>query len=336
MFRLIKRCLVLGLFVVLLSAATVVWWVAQPLPMTLLKGATAIDLQVKPNATPLSVAKDLSASGVTVPSWVLFEWFRWSGEATQIKAGSYEIAPGLTPRGLLDMLTSGKQATRRVTIVEGWTFAQMRQALASAPTLRSDTDSLSDAELMTRIGRPGVHPEGRFFPDTYVYPKNGSDVDLYKQAAAQMDSRVAAAWKCRDSRTPVDNQEDLLILASIVEKETNHDADRALVAGVFANRLRIGMRLQTDPTVIYGLGDAFNGNLQRKHLRSDTPYNSYTRAGLPPTPIALPSEASLKAAVNPVDTDAFYFVAKGDGTSAFSPDLAAHNRAVRRFILKQP
>ncbi|MFY9248005.1 MAG: endolytic transglycosylase MltG, partial [Burkholderiaceae bacterium] len=176
MFRLIKRCLVLGLFVVLLSAGTVVWWVAQPLPMTLLKGATAIDLQVKPNATPLSVAKDLSASGVTVPGWVLFEWFRWSGEATQIKAGSYEIAPGLTPRGLLDMLTAGKQATRRVTIVEGWTFAQMRQALASAPTLRRDTDSLSDAELMTRIGRPGVHPEGRFFPDTYVYPKNGSDV----------------------------------------------------------------------------------------------------------------------------------------------------------------
>jgi UPF0755 protein len=336
MARLVKRFLVVGMLLALAGLGGAAWWVTQPLALAIPKGEAVVDLQVADNDTPRRVAAKVIAAGVETSPRLLFEWFRWSGKATSIQAGSYEIAAGTTPLTLLEMLTTGQQATRKVTFLEGWTFKQVREALASAPHLKAKTTQMSDAAIMKALGRPGIHPEGRFFPDTYIYPKNSTDLVVLKQAANRMDAALAEAWKYRDPTTPVDSPDQLLILASIVEKETSHEADRGRVAGVFANRLRIGMRLQTDPTVIYGLGDAFNGNLRRIHLRTDNPYNTYTRAGLPPSPISMPSEASLKAAVNPADTDALYFVAKGDGTSAFNDDLDGHNAAVRRYILKRP
>ncbi len=332
----LKRLIIVGLLLLGTVTAAAVWWVNQPFQLVIPKGEQVVDVQVAANETPRRVASNLVEAGVQTSAKLLFEWFRWSGKATAIQAGSYEVSPGTTPRQLLDMLTSGKQATRKVIILEGWTFKQVRKALRDAPYLRSKTGEMSDAAIMKAIGREGVHPEGRFFPDTYVYPKNSADLAVLMQAAARMDAQLTTAWNYRDKTTPVDTPEELLTLASIIEKETNHEADRGLVAGVFANRLRIGMRLQTDPTVIYGLGDAFDGNLRRIHLRTDTPYNSYTRAGLPPSPISMPSEASLRAAVNPANTEALYFVAKGDGTSAFNDDLDGHNAAVRRYILKRP
>lgn len=332
MLKTLKFLITLAVVVVFCAVAAVAWWSQKPLQFALAADQGVVDLRVPPNATALDVAAALTKAGVSTPTRVLFEWFRWSGKARDIKAGSYELAPGITPTQLLEVLVQGKQALRKVTLLEGWTFKQVRQALGEAEDLEPVTTGWSDARIMGALGRSGQHPEGRFFPDTYVFPKHGDDIDVLRQAAKLMDSELAKAWSKRSTRTPVDTPEELLILASIVEKETNHNPDRPLVAAVFANRLRIGMRLQTDPTVIYGLGDAFDGNLRRIHLRTDTPYNSYTRAGLPPTPISMPGAASLQAVVAPATTKALYFVAKGNGQSAFSNNLDEHNRAVQRYI----
>lgn len=328
-----KFLLIASVLAALGAVASVAWWSQQPLPITLEVNQNVLDLRVRPNSNAMDVAKALHKAGVETPTRVLFEWFRWSGKARDIKAGSYELTPGITPTQLIDVLVQGKQALRKVTLIEGWTFKQVRQALADTSDLEPVTSGWADSRIMAALGRKGQHPEGRFFPDTYVFPKHADDLDVLRQAAKLMDTALAKAWAKRNDRTPVDSPEELLILASIIEKETNHDPDRPLVASVFANRLAIGMRLQTDPTVIYGLGDAFDGNLRRIHLRTDTPYNSYTRAGLPPTPISMPSAASLEAAVAPASTQAYYFVAKGNGQSAFSNSLAEHNRAVQRYIL---
>lgn len=332
MLKTLKFLMIAAVLVALGAVAGVAWWSQKPLPITLAAHENVLDLRVPPSSNAMDVAKALNKAGVDTPTRLLFEWFRWSGKARDIKAGSYELAPGITPTQLIDVLVQGKQALRKVTLIEGWTFKQVRQALAQAPDLEPVTSDWTDSRIMAAIGRKGQHPEGRFFPDTYVFPKHADDLDVLRQAAKLMDVELAKAWTKRSNRTPVDTPEDLLTLASIIEKETNHDPDRPLVASVFANRLAIGMRLQTDPTVIYGLGDAFDGNLRRIHLRTDTPYNSYTRAGLPPTPIAMPGAASLAAAVAPAQTKAFYFVAKGNGQSAFSNNLAEHNRAVQRYI----
>lgn len=332
MLKTLKFLMIAAVLAALGAVAGVAWWSQKPLPITLAAHENVLDLRVPPSSNAMDVAKALNKAGVDTPTRLLFEWFRWSGKARDIKAGSYELAPGITPTQLIDVLVQGKQALRKVTLIEGWTFKQVRQALAQAPDLEPVTSDWTDSRIMAAIGRKGQHPEGRFFPDTYVFPKHADDLDVLRQAAKLMDMELAKAWAKRSNRTPVDTPEDLLTLASIIEKETNHDPDRPLVASVFANRLAIGMRLQTDPTVIYGLGDAFDGNLRRIHLRTDTPYNSYTRAGLPPTPIAMPGAASLAAAVAPAQTKAFYFVAKGNGQSAFSNNLAEHNRAVQRYI----
>ena len=332
MLKTLKFLMIAAVLASLGAVAGVAWWSQKPLPITLAAHENVLDLRVPPSSNAMDVAKALNKAGVDTPTRLLFEWFRWSGKARDIKAGSYELAPGITPTQLIDVLVQGKQALRKVTLIEGWTFKQVRQALAQAPDLEPVTSDWTDSRIMAAIGRKGQHPEGRFFPDTYVFPKHADDLDVLRQAAKLMDMELAKAWAKRSNRTPVDTPEDLLTLASIIEKETNHDPDRPLVASVFANRLAIGMRLQTDPTVIYGLGDAFDGNLRRIHLRTDTPYNSYTRAGLPPTPIAMPGAASLAAAVAPAQTKAFYFVAKGNGQSAFSNNLAEHNRAVQRYI----
>jgi UPF0755 protein len=225
----------------------------------------------------------------------------------------------------------GEEALRSVVLLEGWNIRQVREALRKADQLKPLTQGLSDAALMEQVGRPGVHPEGRFFPDTYTYPKGSSDIHLLQRAMRAMDKRLAKAWEQRDPSVAVQSPEQALILASIVEKETGRESDRTMVSSVFNNRLRIGMRLQTDPTVIYGLGEAFDGNLRKNDLLTDTPWNTYTRTGLPPTPIAMPGKNSLLAAVRPAPSKALYFVARGDGTSQFSASLDEHNRAVNKY-----
>ena len=294
-------------------------------------GNAALELEVEPGTTPRGVARSVQAAGVRVDARLLYAWFRLSGQDRQIRAGNYELPPGTTPHSLLQKLVRGEESLRALTLVEGWNFRQVRAALAADDSLRHDSAALSDAELMARLERPGVHPEGRFFPDTYTYAKGSSDLAVLRRALHAMDRRLEAAWGQRASDTPLKNADEALVLASIVEKETGRASDRGRIAGVFANRLRIGMLLQTDPTVIYGLGDKFDGNLRRRDLQTDTPWNTYTRAGLPPTPIAMPGKASLLAAVQPEPTQALYFVAKGDGTSQFSESLQDHNRAVNRY-----
>jgi UPF0755 protein len=235
---------------------------------------------------------------------------------------------------LLEMMVHGDESQAAVRFNEGWTFRQIRAELARAEALKQTTAALSDDELMRALGAPAMSPEGRFHPDTYAYSKGSTDLSVLKRAYRAMQQRLAAAWQERAPDTPLGNPDEALTLASIVEKETGVEADRGLVAGVLVNRLRLGMPLQTDPTIIFGLGAAFDGNLRKRDLQTDTPYNTYLRAGLPPTPIAIPGKAALLAAVRPEATQALYFVARGDGSSEFSATLTEHNRAVNRYQRK--
>ena len=297
-------------------------------------GSAVIDLEIEPRTSARVVASTVVASGADVPVFFLQTWFRFSGEARLIKAGSYELVPGTSPRKLLSMLVRGEETLKSVTLVEGWTFVQVRAALQKAEQLAPDSIGLTPESIMKMLDREGVHPEGRFFPDTYTYAKGSSDLAVLKRAARAMDKRLAAAWSLRSADSPLKSPEQALILASIVEKETGKSSDRAQIGGVFSNRLRIGMLLQTDPTVIYGMGAQFDGNLRKRDLQFDTPYNTYTRGGLPPTPISMPGRASLLAAVQPAATQALYFVSRNDGSggSQFSNNLDEHNRAVNKYI----
>ena len=323
----VRRLIGLLVWVALALGGWAVWWVNAPLSLT----APALDLSIEPGTTPRGVAREAVNSGVQTTPALLFWWFRLSGDARLIKAGSYELETGLTPRTLLAKLTRGDEALRSVTLVEGWTFKQVRAALSKAEHLTTDTQGLEADFIMKKLERPDQAAEGRFFPDTYTYAKGSSDLKVLQRALRAMDHHLAAAWQARSSNTPLKTPDDLLTLASIVEKETGRASDRPMIASVFTNRLRIGMRLQTDPTVIYGMGEKFDGDLRRRDLLADTPWNTYTRAGLPPTPIAMPGKASLLAAAQPAASNAFYFVARGDGTSQFSDNLDAHNRAVNKF-----
>lgn len=318
----------LGLALALAGAAgAALWWLHQPLALD----SPVVDLSIEPGTRPRQVAQDVREAGVDVSPALLFAWFRVSGQARQIKAGSYEFETGITPYRLLSKLARGDAAIRAVTLIEGWTFRQFRAALAKEADLRQESAALSDADLMARLGRPGQHPEGRFFPDTYTFNKGASDLSVLQRALKAMDKRLAATWAQRTPRAEIKSPDEALILASIIEKETGRASDRTLISSVFNNRLRIGMPLQTDPTVIYGIGPAFDGNLRRKDLRTDTPWNTYTRRGLPPTPIAMPGRASLLAAVQPAQSPALYFVARGDGSSHFSQSLSEHNQAVNQY-----
>ncbi len=325
------RRIALALVLMLVMGAVAVdWWLDQPLALT----RAPQDVAVEPGTSARQVAQRVSDGGAGVPAVLLFAWFRLSGDSRNIKAGSYELEAGTTPRSLLRKLVAGDVAVRSVTIVEGWTFRQVRQALAQTQFLSTRTAGLSDAAVMAKLGRALVHPEGRFFPDTYSYPKHSTDLQLLARAMLAMDKALQTAWESRAADSPLKTPEQALVLGSIVEKETGRASDRPLIAGVFSNRLRLGMLLQTDPTVIYGMGSSFDGNLRKKDLQTDTPWNTYTRAGLPPTPIAMPGRAALLAAVAPAATDALYFVARGDGTSQFSKSLAEHNRAVNQYQRK--
>ncbi len=325
-----RRVLVFFVIVLLALGAlggAVAWWVHQPLK----QGADILDLTIEPGSAPSVVALAVADAGVKVDPMLLYWWFRLSGESRNIKAGSYEIEPGQTPRTLLAKLVRGAEALRSITLIEGLTFVQIRQVLAKDEQLRQETRGLSVEAIMQKLGKPGVNPEGRFFPDTYSFAKGASDLAVLKLALRAMDKNLDAAWRTRQPDTPLKSPEQALILASIVEKETGQGSDRAQISGVFTNRLRIGMLLQTDPTVIYGMGEKFDGNLRKRDLQTDTPWNTYTRPGLPPTPIAMPGRAALIAAVQPAQTKALYFVARGDGTSHFSATLEEHNRAVNKF-----
>ena len=319
----VASLLILGLAL----GAGAFWWLHQPLDT---RQAT-LDLSIEPGTSPKAIAQAVVDAGTDTSPDLLFAWFRLSGQSRQMRAGSYEITPGTTPKSLLSMMVRGEESLRSVTLVEGWNWRQVRQALAKAENLKPDSRPWDDETLMQQLGRAGLSPEGRFYPDTYSYAKGASDVMVLQRAMKAMDKHLKLAWDARQAGVPLKSPEDVLILASIIEKETGKGSDRPLISGVFHNRLRIGMRLQTDPTVIYGLGEAFDGNLRRVHLTTDTPWNTYTRGGLPPTPIAMPGKAALMAAVQPASTPALYFVAKGDGSSHFSATLDEHNRAVNRY-----
>lgn len=302
-------------------------WVNQPFDLP----TPTVDLSIEPGTSGREVAIAVVEAGVPVNALLLHAWFRLSGQSRLIRAGSYELDRDTTPRSLLQKLVRGEEALRSITLVEGWTFRQVRENLAKAEQLRPDSAPLSPEDIMAQLGKPGVHPEGRFFPDTYTYSKGSSDIAVLKRALRAMDKRLEAAWALRAPQSPLKTPDEALVLASIVEKETGASKDRPSIAAVFSNRLRIGMRLQTDPTVIYGMGTAFDGNLRKKDLLTDTPWNTYTRTGLPPTPIAMPGKASLLAAVQPAPSKALYFVARGDGSSQFSNTLDEHNRAVNKY-----
>jgi UPF0755 protein len=327
--RFFRTVFLLALLAAIAAGAAGWWWLQHPLPLR--AGASAVDLSIEPGTLPRGVAQAVREAGVDVDPRLLFAWFRVSGQAQRIKAGSYELERGITPQRLLDKLARGEESLRAVTVVEGWNWRQLRAALAKADQLRPDTARMADAELMTMLGRPGIAPEGRFFPDTYTYSKGSSDVKVLQRALRAMDKRLAEAWAQRSPQSILKTPEEALNLASIVEKETGKAADRTLIAAVFQNRLKVGMPLQTDPTVIYGIGERFDGNLRKVDLQTDSPYNTYLRTGLPPTPIAMPGKASLLAAVQPAPGNFLYFVAKGDGSSHFSASLDEHNRAVNKY-----
>ena len=325
-----KALRTLLLWMLLLAAAAAgaaAWWLNRPLALA----AESVEVSIEPGTPPRDIAQAWVQAGVRAPALLLYEWFRWSGQSRKIRAGSYEIGAGTTPISLLNKMVRGDETLSTVRLIEGWTFRQFRAELAKADSLKPTTATLSDEQLMAALGAPGVAPEGRFHPDTYAYSKGSSDLAVLKRAYHAMQKRIDAVWQERAADTPLRNADDALVLASIIEKETGAPADRGRVAGVFVNRLRIGMPLQTDPTVIYGLGAAFDGNLRKRDLLADTPWNTYTRNGLPPTPIAMPGNAALLAAVRPDPTKALYFVARGDGSSEFSETLSDHNRAVTQY-----
>jgi len=312
------------------AGAAVYAWLQRPLALA----TETVEVSIEPGTPPREIARQWVDAGVQASPLLLYEWFRWSGEARRIRAGSYEIGRGTTPVALLRKMVRGDETLATVRFNEGWTFRQVRAELARAEALKPTTASMTDAEVMQALGAPGVSPEGRFHPDTYAYSKGSADLAVLRRAYKAMEKRLQAAWAERAPDTPLKSPDEALTLASIVEKETGRPADRGLIAGVFINRLRVGMPLQTDPSVIYGLGQSFDGNLRKRDLQADTPYNTYTRAGLPPTPISMPGKLALQAAVRPEPTKALYFVARGDGSSEFSTSLPEHNRAVNRYQRK--
>ena len=289
---------------------------------------------VPSGATITHVARDLEAAGLLESALRLELQARWSGAASRIKAGEYALESGLTPAGLLDLLVAGTVIQHRFTIVEGWTFGELRRRIAEFGVLVQTLDGLPDDVAMKRLGLDGVHPEGRFFPETYHFPAGTTDAQLLRRAFDAMSDYLESAWARRAADLPLSSPDDMLVLASIVEKETGAAEERARIAGVFVSRLRRGMRLETDPTVIYGLGDAFDGNLTRADLRRDTPYNTYTRKGLPPTPIAIAGAAAIDAVTAPVEDGSLFFVSKGDGRHVFSTNYDDHRKAVRRYQIR--
>lgn len=324
----VKKLLAFIVVIGAMAAFGFYYWAGQPIVK---RDGQAIAFTVEPGSGVRGAAEQVAAAGVPVQPLLLEALVRLTGNSSRVKAGAYEIEPGTTPRRLVEQLVRGEFAQHALVVIEGWTFRQMRQAVAENTALKHDTVQLSDAELLARVAPGYQHAEGLFFPDTYLFAKGASDLQIYRRAHALMQKKLEEGWAARTAGLPYKTPYEALIMASIVEKETGQKAERDMIAGVFVNRLRQGMLLQTDPTVIYGMGERFQGNIRKKDLQTDTPYNTYTRTGLPPTPIALPGAAALAAALNPARTDALYFVARGDGTSQFSGSLTEHNQAVNKY-----
>lgn len=329
--RTLKRIILLVLIGVVLFTGWFAYQVNRPVQLPVVP----YEFSIEPGSSLRSVARQLADAGVLRDVWSFVLLSRVMGLASSLKAGDYEIAVSTSPLQLLERVTKGDVNQSEVRFIEGWTFLQLRQTLDGHPAVRHDTINLSDKEILQLIGADEAAAEGLFFPDTYFFARGSSDVSILRRAYHAMQNHLNAAWAERAANLPLKNPYQALILASIVEKETGKESDRTMVAGVFVNRLRSSMLLQTDPTIIYGLGKAFDGNLRKKDLLADQEYNTYTRRGLPPTPIAMPGLPSIQAVLNPANTDALYFVSKGNGESHFSGNLAEHNRAVSRYQKRQ-
>jgi UPF0755 protein len=325
---LIKRLFIALIVLALLGAGFLGMWAHSPIVGQEQK---PIPFEVKPGSGVRSTASQIAGAGIPVNPLLLEVLARGTGRGAKLKAGHYELKPGTTPTSLVDQLVRGQFAQETLTIIEGWTFRQMREAIAAHPSLRKETTGLSDKDLMRLISPHYATPEGLFFPDTYKFAKGASDLQIYKHAHALLLKNLEQAWAARAPSLPYKSPYEALIMASIIEKETGQKSERNMIAAVFVNRLKRGMLLQTDPTVIYGMGERFDGNIRKRDLQTDTPYNTYTRAGLPPTPISLPGAESLAAALAPADSSALYFVSRGNGSSHFSNSLSDHNRAVDKY-----
>lgn len=330
LLRLLLSVLVFGA----IGAGAAWWWSQRWLDEPIATITQTTTFEVPRGASLRTVASSLDDRDLLEQPdlWVL--WARLTQRAGSLKAGEYELKPGLTPRGLLDLLNAGEVLLHSITFVEGSTFADMRKVLAAHPAVRNEHAAASAPDIMRKLGAPELHPEGQFFPDTYHFARGASDLELLNIAHKRMKEELDAAWRQRAPDLPLASSYEALILASIIEKETALDSERPQIGGVFIERLRRGMRLQTDPTVIYGMQENYDGDIRRADLTRDTPYNTYTRGGLPPTPIAMPGLDSLQAAVQPEVTGALFFVAtgEGDGSHYFSRTLAEHNEAVKRYL----
>jgi len=333
--RLFRSLLRVSILVFAFGTLAAAGWVGYFAQSPVEVPAAAREFAVAQGSTLRGVARELVSKGVLREGTTFVVLGRALGKAGVVKAGIYQLPEQITPYALIGKFARGEVLQSEITIIEGWTFAEMRAALDAHPGVRHDTAGLPDTEVLARLKAPEPHPEGLFFPDTYHFNTGASDAQILGLAYQTMQSRLRTAWEHRDQGLPYRTPYEALIMASIVEKETGRPEDRRLVSAVFTNRLRRGMRLQTDPTVIYGLGSAFDGNLHKRNLETDGPYNTYTRSGLPPTPIALPGEASIDAVMSPAPSSALYFVARGDGTSHFSQTLEEHNRAVQKYQLKR-
>jgi UPF0755 protein len=322
-----KKILFSLVLLVAMAVGGMVYWAGQ----AIIADGPAMPFTIVPGSGLGATAAQIAASGIPLQPALFGLLVRVEGKENRLKAGSYELKPGTTPLRLIEQLVRGEFAQETLVIIEGWTFKQMREAVANHPALKHDTKTLGERELLARIAPGFDKAEGLFFPDTYLFAKGASDWQIYKQAHLSLMKRLAAAWEKRDAELPYRSPYQALIMASIVEKETGQKSERGMIAGVFVNRLRQGMLLQTDPTVIYGMGERYQGKIHKRDLETDTPYNTYTRPGLPPTPIALPGSAALLAALGPSQTEALYFVARNDGTSQFSNNLNEHNRAVNKY-----
>ena len=328
--KVIRELVLWLLFLLLVVAGLFTYYARTPIPLE----RTPFEFALKQGSSLKSAAHQIQQAGGLNNEWLFVLLGRTLGKATQIKPGNYQLEHEVSPLQLLNMISKGQIAQSSLTIIEGTTFKQLRDTLNADSTLRHDSAALSDAEIMKRIGATESSAEGLFFPDTYNYDRGSSDLTVLKRAYQLMQRNLQDNWKNRDADLPFDTPYEALILASIVEKETGQPGDRPMIASVFINRLHKNMRLQTDPTVIYGMGDKFDGNLRKRDLTRDTPYNTYTRDGLTPTPIALPGLAALQATLHPAPSKALYFVARGDGSSQFSSTLIEHNNAVNQYQIK--
>jgi len=331
MFKLIKSLFFLAFVAILAATGWLAYFAATPVSLA----QTSQELEIKHGSSLRSVARQLADENLVVEPWSFELLVRLLGKANEIKAGNYLLEGEITPYRLFLKLTRGDVTQSQVVFIEGWTFRQMRKALDDHPAIRHATLNLSEQEVLRQLEVEGS-AEGLFFPDTYYFSSGMSDLSILKRAYRIMQTRLNEAWSGRASDLPYATPYQALTMASIIEKETGQAGERPMIASVFINRLRIGMRLQTDPTVIYGLGETYDGNLHKRDLLGDTPYNTYTRSGLPPTPIAMPGWESIQAALHPAKSSALYFVAKGNGTHYFSGSLTEHNRAVSRYQLNRP